>query len=158
MSTKIQRSALVTYSCQQMFELVNHIEAYPEFMDGCIAARLISRSTNSLEAELTLSKAGVKQNFSTRNSLRPPESMSMELLDGPFKFFHGLWTFKALTDGEQELGCKVSLELDFEFKSRVLQSTVGRLFESTANQQVASLCRRAEIVYAENRANSKKKL
>ena len=148
MPTEIKRSALVEYSRQQMFDLVCDVELYPEFMDGCVGARLIQRSGSTLEAELTLSKAGVKQSFSTRNQMSPPASMTMELRDGPFQYFHGLWSFEALMDGELELGCKVSLSLSFEFKRRVLQATIGRLFESTANQQVASLCRRAEQVYA----------
>lgn len=147
MSTEIKRNALVEYSCQQMFDLVSDVELYPEFMDGCVAVRLIERSESTLKAELTLSKAGVKQSFSTCNQMQAPFSMSMELLDGPFQYFHGLWTFEALMDGDQEMGCKVGLALSFAFKQRVLQATLGRLFESTANQQVASLCRRADQIY-----------
>jgi ribosome-associated toxin RatA of RatAB toxin-antitoxin module len=82
----VNRSALVNYSAQQMFDLVNDIEAYPQYMDGCVGAKVLKREGEWLEARLELSKAGVSQSFVTRNQLQAPESMSMVLVDGPFKY------------------------------------------------------------------------
>lgn len=143
MANKIERSALVNYSAQQMFDLVNDIEAYPQYMDGCVGAKILARGDDWLEARLDLSKAGVTQSFVTRNQLQAPRQMTMELVDGPFNYLRGAWQFMPLS----ETACKVSFHLEFEMKSRLLGMAVARLFESVASKQVDALCARAKHSY-----------
>lgn len=143
MAHRVERSALVNYSAAQMFDLINDIEAYPQFMDGCVGAKILARGDDWLEARLELSKAGVSQSFVTRNQLQPPHSMSMNLVDGPFKYLRGVWRFTPL--GEQ--ACKVTFELEFELQNRLLGMAVGKLFEVVSNKQVDALCARAKQVY-----------
>lgn len=143
MATKIERSALVQYSAQQMFDLVNDINAYPHYMEGCVGAEILARGDDWLEARLELSKAGVTQSFITRNQLEPPYRMSMNLVDGPFNYLRGVWQFTPL--GEE--ACKVSFSLEFEMKSRLLGMAVGKLFESVGTRQVDTLCARAKQIY-----------
>lgn len=144
MSHIVNRSALVNYSAQQMFDLVNDIEAYPQYMDGCVGAKILKREGDWLEARLDLSRAGVHQSFITRNQLQPPLRMSMSLVDGPFKRLNGAWTFTPLGDN----ACKVSFELEFEMQNRLIGLAIGKLFETVANNQVDALCGRARQVYA----------
>jgi ribosome-associated toxin RatA of RatAB toxin-antitoxin module len=139
----IVRSALVEYSAQHMFDLINDIEAYPQFMTGCVAAEVLVRSDEMVEARLTLGKSGIQQSFVTCNELRPPTLMIMRFVEGPFSSFDGRWQFQALSD----TACKVSLDLEFEFSNPILGMTVGQWFEQVAGQQVDALCRRAEEVY-----------
>ncbi|MGS2718114.1 type II toxin-antitoxin system RatA family toxin [Eionea flava] len=139
----IARSALVEYSSQQMFDLINDIEAYPQFMSGCLDAVIIAQAEDSVEARLTLGKSGFQQSFVTRNTLIPPSTMLMHFVEGPFKTFEGRWQFDHLSDK----ACKVSLHLQFEFASPILAMTLGSWFEKKANQQVDALCQRADDVY-----------
>ncbi len=140
---RIERSALVMYSAEQMFALVNDIAAYPQFMEGVSATDIIHSDGEVIEARLHVSKAGIKQSFVTRNRLEVPTAMHMELVEGPFSQFAGAWHFKALNDE----ACKVSLVLAFEFDNKILDLAAGTWFESVANQQVDSLCERAKVVY-----------
>jgi ribosome-associated toxin RatA of RatAB toxin-antitoxin module len=139
----IKRSALVTFSAQQMFALVNDIEAYPEYMDGCSGAKILSREGDWLEARLDLSKGGITQSFITRNHLQAPEKMSITLVDGPFKRLEGCWQFTPLAAD----ACKVSFELEFELQHKLLGLAVGKLFEHAASKQVECLCERAKQIY-----------
>ncbi len=141
----IERSALVNHSAEQMFDLVNDIERYPEFMQGCKSARVISRSANELEGELILGKAGIQQTFTTRNSLLRPQRIDMQLVAGNFKNFTAYWQFQALAAN----ACKVSLHMDFEFDLALVDLAAKQLFSSVANNQVDSLVARAEQVYGE---------
>ena len=143
MAYSVKRSALVTFSAQQMFDLVNDIEAYPQYMDGCKSATVLKRDGDWLEARLELSKAGVSQAFVTRNHLQAPERMTMTLLDGPFKRLAGCWQFTPLSAE----ACKVSFELEFELQNALLGLAVGKLFEAVASKQVDALCARAKQVY-----------
>lgn len=143
--TSIERSALVAYSAEAMFDLVNDVAAYPEYMDGCVAADVIERSDTQMVARLSLRKAGVAQSFTTRNQLHRPQTIVMDLEEGPFRHLRGIWRFDALSDE----ACKVSLSLEFEFKSAALSLAASRLFSHVANNLVDSLCRRAAQVYGE---------
>ena len=141
--TRIARSALVNFSADQMFELVNDIESYPQFMQGCTAARIISADEDELVGELTLSKAGIKQTLTTRNLLVPGRRMSMELIEGAFRSFSATWYFTPLT----EEACKVSLEMEFEFAGGLMDFAMEKLFSSSANSLVDAVVQRAELVY-----------
>lgn len=136
---KVQRSAILAHSDKRMFELVNDVEAYPLYLDGCKAVKVLHRSDTELVARLTLSRGSVSQSFTTRNILDPVKSMTMTLEEGPFSHFNGLWQFKALN----ETACKVSLNLEFTVSNRVLAKAVEPLLKSVADQLVDSVCQRA---------------
>ena len=143
MSTTIERSALVMHSAETMFNLVNDVAAYPEFMDGCADTTVLASSEQEMVAELVLRKAGVEQRFTTRNQLQRPRSITMALEDGPFTALDGLWQFTPLNDK----ACKVSLSLTFEFKNSALAFAASKLFSQVANNLVDALCKRADDIY-----------
>ena len=141
-ATCIQRSALVLHSAQAMFDLVNDIEAYPQYMDGCTGAQIMSRNDKEIIARLDLRKAGMSHSFVTRNHLSASELVEMTLVDGPFDYFQGVWRFQAL----QQDASKVSLDLEFVLKSGVLNKAAGMLFTRVADNLVAALVERANAV------------
>ena len=107
--TSINQSALVEYSAEQMFDLVNDIEAYPQFMQGCTGAKVLSQSDTELVGELSLSMGGISKQLTTRNRLFRPERIEMRLVEGSLRNFSSQWNFKALSDR----ACKVSLQMEF---------------------------------------------
>ena len=139
----IARSALVTFSDQRMFALVNDIESYPLFMNGCVGAKILSRDDNELIARLELSRMGFSHSFTTKNTLQEPASMTMELVDGPFNSLSGEWSFKALSPEAS----KVSLSLNFELDNQLVSNAVGKVFEQVANEMVDGICSRARALY-----------
>lgn len=141
--TRIDRSALVMHSAQQMYELVNDIENYPQFMQGCQKARVLSRTDDEVVGELTLGAAGLSHTFTTRNTLVPGEQMQMHLVEGPFRQFGASWHFKVLSSD----ACKVSLQMEFEFAGGLMGYALEKLFNHSANNLVESLVNRAAQVY-----------
>jgi|SRR5690606_31638059 len=139
----IERSALVPFSAQQMYALVDDISQYPQFMHGCIAAEEVSRTDDELIGRLTLGKAGMRYSFTTRNQLVPPERMDMSLVEGPFRSFSATWHFKALT----EHACKVSLSMQFDWAGGLLGAAMEKLFQHSANTLVDEIVDRANTIY-----------
>lgn len=139
----INRSALLPYKAGQLFDLVNDIEAYPKFMDGCVGAEILRREQGLVEARLDLSKGGVSQSFATRNRVVDAQHISLELLEGPFDFFEGGWEFQALGD----TACKVSLRLEFYLNNAVLSAAAARLFDSVTNNLVSAIEKRARELF-----------
>lgn len=141
--TVIERSALVPYSARQMYELVDDIERYPEYMQGCQAAEVIERNDNELIGRLTLGKAGIRQSFTTRNRLMPYQEMEMSLVEGPFTQFGARWQFQELT----EQACKVMLRMEFAFSGGLVGMALEKLFNHSASALVDDVVQRADSLY-----------
>jgi ribosome-associated toxin RatA of RatAB toxin-antitoxin module len=141
--TQITRSALVMHSAERMFDLVNDVRRYPEFLQGCTATEVVNESDDVIEARLTLSKVGFEQSFTTRNTLSRPSKMEIQLVEGPFSRFTGTWYFQPLSDS----ACKVSVELEFEMASRIAGAAMGALFKQVAGMMVDAFVKRAKEIY-----------
>ena len=140
MSIKIERSALLEYPAKHIYDLVNDIEAYPEFLKDCKDAKIIEQADSFMVAKLILKKAGLELAFTTKNSLEIGEKISLSLVDGPFKNFSGYWKFTNLGDHAS----KVSFTLDFEIKNGLASRLIGKLLESTVNELIDSFANRAK--------------
>jgi ribosome-associated toxin RatA of RatAB toxin-antitoxin module len=141
--TAVNKSALVPYSPTEMFALVDGVERYPEFLPWCKSARVLERSGDELRATLVLSMSGVEKSFTTCNRNQKNKMIEISLVEGPFRHLRGFWRFDPLG----EAGCKVSLDMEFEFSSRVLGLVVGPVFSQVANSLVDSFLKRAVDVY-----------
>jgi len=139
----VSRSALLPQSAQQIFDLINDVESYPDFLDGCVGASILDQTSTSMDASLELSKKGIQQRFTTRNSLNPPHSIQMELLEGPFQSLSGGWTIQEL--GDQ--GCKLSLELEFEAKRGFIMQMISKFFGEISNRLVDAIIEEAARRY-----------
>ncbi len=144
---QVHRSALVPHAARQVFDLVNDIERYPEFLPWCREAQIVAATPVMIDARLTLAKGQMRAQFTTRNALSAPDSISMSLIDGPFRRLDGVWRFTRLLREGVESGCKVELELDFEMAGLLLQRTLGGVFSRAAGTMVDAFCARARSVY-----------
>jgi len=126
-----------------MYSLVRDIEAYPQFLPWCTQAKILSQDQDQVRATLWLSKGGVDKAFTTCNRHQVNKMIEIRLVEGPFKCLEGFWRFDALGDA----GCKVSLDIAFEFSSRMLSLVVGPVFSQVANSLVDSFQKRAVQVY-----------
>jgi ribosome-associated toxin RatA of RatAB toxin-antitoxin module len=136
---EVKRSALIAETPARMYALVNDIERYPEFVPWCTAARVDTRKAGEIVATLTIKRGPVRSEFTTRNLLEPDKRVLMQFVRGPFRVLEGLWTFTALGD----LGCRVELEMRFEFANRLTNALFAPLFEDTAASLVDAFVKRA---------------
>ena len=142
----IKRSALVPYSAEQMYRLVDDIERYPDFVPYCKKATELERTQDSVSAELEVAKSGIAKSFSTKNHLQLNQKISMELLDGPFKYLKGDWLFIPLSD----TACKIELDLAFEFSNRLASLAFTSIFNQLIQSMVAAFTERAEQIYGDS--------
>ena len=146
---EVSRSALVPYSADDMYALVEDVDSYPSFLPWCSDVEVHFREDNVVEASLELHKGKLSKRFRTRNTMHPKDSMELSLVGGPFRHLAGGWVFQPLGDA----GCKVSLELEFEFESRALDLLVGAFFEDACNSLVDAFTQRAAKVYGSKYGN-----
>jgi ribosome-associated toxin RatA of RatAB toxin-antitoxin module len=141
--TKISKQAHVAYSAKQMFALVNDIDSYPEFLPWCTDTNILESKGDSLIASVSISLGKIKQSFTTENKMRADTSISMRLVEGPFKELMGHWQFHDNAEGD----CSVLLDMQFEFKNKIMKHAFGAAFKKITDSMVDAFVERARVVY-----------
>jgi len=141
----LKRNALVSYSAQQMYDLVNQIDKYPEFLPWCEKATVHDQDENAVTAELEIAWKGIHKTFTTKNTLSPHHRIDIDLVNGPLRHLEGIWEFQQL--GEE--GCKIILELDFDFSGSFIDRLFEPVFSYIANSLVDAFIARAREVYGD---------
>ena len=146
---QIKRSALVPETPARMYELINDVERYPEFVPWCVGARLISREGPEVVARLDVKRGLLRASFTTRNTLEEGCRVRMALVEGPFRALEGLWTLTGITDASgASLGCRVELEMSFEFSNALSGALLEPVFEHTVASLVDAFVARARQLRA----------
>ena len=140
---EIQRSALVTFSPEQMFDLVIDVERYPQFLPWVSGAQLHERSDRELLASMEMHRSGVRERFSTRNRFERPSFMTLQMVEGPFRVLEGRWSFEPIGTA----GTRVELEMRFEFANPVISMLFGKAFEQSCNTLIDAFIARARETY-----------
>lgn len=139
----VEKSVLVGHPAAEMFELVDAIEAYPQFLPWCAGAEVSHRDAERTRATLHINYRGVRQSFTTENRKEALRQISVDLVEGPFRALDGEWEFKALGD----TACRVDFRLHYEFSSGLLEMLVGPVFSYIANTMVDAFVRRADELH-----------
>lgn len=139
----VKEEQIVPYTQRQMYDLVNDVDQYSEFLPWCSESTVISKNQHEIRAELTLSASGMQKSFTTANRLHPHKMIEIHLVQGPFKHLHGFWHFEPRENDR----CCVKLNLEFEFSNKLLGLMFGPVFSQVAHQLVKSFEERAHQVY-----------
>jgi ribosome-associated toxin RatA of RatAB toxin-antitoxin module len=139
----VEKSVLIERSAQQMFDLVDRVEDYPQFLPWCSQTRLEFRDDKKTVATLYINYLSVKSHFTTENQKEVPLRMSIKLVDGPFRRLEGIWRFKPLAENS----CKIEFQLSYEFSSKMFEKVIGPVFSQIANTFVDAFVKRAAQVY-----------
>lgn len=139
----INKSALVPYTAQEMYSLVDDIDAYPDFLPWCGASEVIERNEDEVTASILLSRSGLNKSFTTLNRLQHGKMIEMRLVEGPFRHLEGFWRFESLS----ESASKIMFDIEFEFSNKLLSMTVGPVFSQITNTIVDAFTKRAVEVY-----------
>lgn len=138
--TEIHRSALVPHSAETLYDLINDVAAYPEFLEEVVAADVLVASETEMVGRMVVRKAGIEKTLITRNRLQRPHRIELILERGPLKSLNGVWTLKPLGDN----GCRVSLDLRFETEGKLTALAFGPIFKQLADRMVDAFVRRAD--------------
>ncbi|MGL5632093.1 MAG: type II toxin-antitoxin system RatA family toxin [Azovibrio sp.] len=139
----VEKSVLIEYSAQQMFDLVDRCEDYPQFLPWCSHTELRFRDEHKTVGTLHINYHSVKSHFTTENIKEAYTSMKIRLVEGPFQSLEGSWHFKALAPH----ACKIEFQLRYEFSSKLFEKVIGPVFSRIANTLVEAFVKRAVQVY-----------
>ena len=136
---------VLPYTPEQMYDLVADIEKYPEFLPWCLAARIRKRDGNVVYADLIIGFKMIRERFTSRVELNPPDRINVAYSEGPFSYLNNHWIFSPTESG----GCLIDFYVDFEFRSKMLQKIIGVLFNEAVRRMVAAFETRARQLYGD---------
>jgi ribosome-associated toxin RatA of RatAB toxin-antitoxin module len=139
---RVERTVLVEQPAVDMFNLVDDVASYPQFLPWCSRTEVKVKTDAVTEAAIHIDYHHLRQRFTTRNDKRFPERMDISLLEGPFRRLQGHWRFQPLGDG----ACKVEFSLEYEFSNRIVEKLIGPVFGYIANSTVDAFVRRAQAL------------
>ncbi|MBL8700579.1 MAG: type II toxin-antitoxin system RatA family toxin [Alphaproteobacteria bacterium] len=140
---------LLPYAPEQLFQLVADVERYPEFLPWCLASRIRKREGDLLIADLVIGFKMIRERFTSNVKLERPNRIDVWYADGPFKHLNNHWRFDP-APSSAELpggGTLIDFYVDFEFRSKLLQSVIGVLFNEATKRMVAAFEARAKQLY-----------
>lgn len=142
----IKRSALLPHSQEQMFNLVSDISSYQDFLPWCSDTTILEENLNQVVATLHIEHFKVKTKFTTKNTILRPNSMLIELVDGPFKYLQGSWQFTKL----DENSCKIDFCLEYTFSNIVLELALGPVFKYITQSIMDAFIKQANLKFSKN--------
>lgn len=143
--TVVKKSRTVPYTCEQMYNLVNDIKSYDDFLPYFSHSEVHFQDDDEVQATLTISAAGMSKSFTTHNRLQRNKMIEIRLVDGPFSHLEGFWRFE-----EEGDGCTVLFDLEFTFASGMFSMFLEPVFEQVTNRLVDAFCERAGEVYGQS--------
>ena len=90
----IKKEAIVLKDRKTVFNIVNRVDLYKNFVPYCVESKIIFEENNEMEAKLNFNLKGLTTSFTTRNTIKGNEFIDMKLVDGPFKKLDGRWEFR----------------------------------------------------------------
>jgi coenzyme Q-binding protein COQ10 len=142
MTARITRVHL-SYAATQLFDLVADVERFPEFVPWVIAARIIRRKDTTIWTDMTMGTSLLRKRFTTAALLDRPNRIDISCHDPMFEIFEQRWKFATSSNG----GTNVEYQVDFQFRSGVLQTLIGGSLTERTAAMVTAFKYRAQKLY-----------
>ena len=142
---EVKRSVLLPYSAEDMFDLIEKAEAYPQYLPWCVSAKIFERQEDLVAARLEFSYLKIRFGFETRNPKRRPEWLQVKLVQGPFKHLVGDWHFTPIGG----IGCRIDFAMTFEVADGRLDALAGPAASLVAKAMVDAFVKRAAATLKE---------
>jgi ribosome-associated toxin RatA of RatAB toxin-antitoxin module len=129
-----------------VYEIVNDVERYPEFLPWCDSVDVLEHAEKSMVARICLKTRSLTHQFTTRNEIDPGNSIVLSLVEGPFSSFEAAWKFSGIGEAQ---GCRVELHMEFAFNGAkaLLARSFSKVFTSAADTMVDAFCERAHNLH-----------
>jgi coenzyme Q-binding protein COQ10 len=134
---------VLPYTKEQLFDLVAQVDRYPEFLPWCLGCRVKSRTDEEVVADMVIGFKVFREGFTSRVHLNKPDRVDVAYENGPFKYLDNHWIFNDMGDGTTE----IDFYVDFEFRSKILQTAIGAVFNEAVRRMISAFEARAHDLY-----------
>jgi coenzyme Q-binding protein COQ10 len=140
---------ILPYTPEQLFDLVADVGSYQEFLPWVAATRIRENSEDAMVADLVVGFKALKETFTSKVHKRRPHEIEIDYVEGPLKFLHNSWKFRAV-----EGGTEVDFCVDFAFRNRIFEAIAGQIFDRALRRMIGAFEERAAELYAASSGSS----
>ena len=137
------------YTPEQLFDLVADVGRYQEFLPWVAATRIRSNSETEMVADLVVGFKALKETFTSKVLKARPGSIEIDYVEGPLKYLHNSWKFRAVPGGTEVDFC-----VDFAFRNRIFEAIAGQMFDRALRRMINAFEERAAVLYGEGGSSS----
>ena len=134
----IKKEAIILRDIEAVFNIVNRVDFYKNFVPYCIESEILSEENNQMIAKLNFNIKGLSTSFTTKNLVKKYSSIDMKLIEGPFKYLDGKWEFKEIEDTTI-----IFLTIDYKAKNKIIEYAIGKSLEKITNTLVRAFVKEA---------------
>jgi coenzyme Q-binding protein COQ10 len=143
---------LLPYTPEQLFDLVADVGRYQEFLPWVAATRIRSDSDTEMVADLVVGFGALKETFTSKVRKQRPGSIEIDYVEGPLKYLHNSWKFRAAPGGTEVDFC-----VDFAFRNRIFEAIAGQMFDRALRRMINAFEERAAVLYDAGASGSSKR-
>ncbi len=145
---KQEESKIVSYTKDQMFDLVADIDRYDEFLPWCNNSKIVNTKMDGekkiIIADLEIGYDQFVYTYRSEVKLHEDKSqINVRNLDGPFKYLENSWKFITVNDYE----CEIQFYIDFELNVSLLDILMKKFFDLAFQKMVNAFVARANDIY-----------
>jgi coenzyme Q-binding protein COQ10 len=137
------------YTPEQLFDLVADVGSYQHFLPWVAATRIRENDETGMVADLIVGFGALKETFTSRVKKDRPRQIDIDYVEGPLKYLHNHWKFRAVPGGTEVDFC-----VDFAFRNRIFEALAGQMFDRALRKMIGAFEARAAVLYGAGGSNS----
>ena len=134
---------VLPHTAEQMFNLIEDVEKYPQFLPWCTGLRIFKREEGAFYADLMIGYKVIREKFTSKVELTPKTRIDVTYMSGPLRHMRNSWDFAQNDDGT----CTVDFFIEFEFRSKLFERLIGKVFDEIVHRMVGAFVDRADDIY-----------
>ena len=138
-------NSVLSFTSKQLFDIVIDVKSYPLFLPWCLSSKVINKKNNcNFDATLNVGYKAIDQEYTSRIHALDPSQIKSRAISGPFNYLESIWNFK---DQQENNTCKVTFNIEYEFKSFFLDKVMGIMFKNATIKMLKAFENRAYELY-----------
>ena len=137
------------YTPEQLFDLVADVGSYQHFLPWVAATRIREDDETGMVADLIVGFGALKETFTSRVKKDRPRQIDIDYVEGPLKYIHNHWKFRAVPGGSEVDFC-----VDFAFRNRIFEALAGQMFDRALRKMIGAFEARAAVLYGAGGSSS----
>ena len=137
------------YTPEQLFDLVADVGSYQHFLPWVAATRIREDDETGMVADLIVGFGALKETFTSRVKKDRPHQIDIDYIEGPLKYLHNHWKFRAVPGGSEVDFC-----VDFAFRNRIFEALAGQMFDRALRRMIGAFEERAHALYGPGESGS----
>ena len=143
----VSTTQTIAHAADALYQTALDVEKYPEFLPFCRRTRVLGSQESAkgliILCEMEIAFGLLRESYTSEIiAENEPKTIRVFSANGPFRFLRAVWHFRELSDRSTQ----ATFNIEYELRSRLLEHTVGAIFNRIFNHMIHAFKARAETI------------